>query len=323
MSTCVRCQASCSEGATFCGSCGAPLQVAPPAPPANPTAAAPPRYPPAYPPAAASGYPPPGPPPAGYTPLRYPQPGYPPAGYPPPGSPPVGYPQPSSPPPAAYPQPGSPPPGYTPLSYPPTAFPAWGTPVAVPRRRRGGHGAAYLLVAVVVLGAAAFGAYRMNLVPALTRQVDTLIGTAGGGGAAGATPAPSFVAADGTPVDGDSFGEPAASAAAVSEATADHPFIAPGVDRGALDADLKSIESAFATRDPARIAAWVHPDARAGLGKVFETNADRLDEIATLLATRRPVFVGTEYAEYEVTDKGRTFTVVYQRSGDHWMLVGL
>jgi len=325
MSTCVRCRAICADGAAICSSCGAPqpaaLPAAPPAysPPGSPPAGYTPlRYPqPGSRPAAPPAYSPPGSPPAGYTPLSYPQPGY-----PQPGTPPPGYPPPGTPPPG-YPPPGTPPTGYTPLSYPPTGFPSWGTPVAVPQRRRSGNGAAYLLVAVVVLGAAAFGTYRLNLVPALTRQVDTLIGTAGGGGAAGGTPAPSFVAADGNPVDGDSFGEPAASAAAESAPSADHPFIAPDVDRDTLDADLKSIEAAFAGKDPAKVKEWVHPDARARLMRVFEANAGRLDTIATLLATRRPVFVGAEYAEYEVTDKGRTYTVVYQRSGDHWLLVEL
>ena len=297
-------------------------------PPALPGYATPGTYPPAYPP---PGYRPPGDPapgdqhrgyPAqGYAPQGSPPQGYPVQAYPTPTGPPPGYPPPGYPTPAG-PPPGYRPPGYRPPGYPPPGYPAWGAPIAatLPQRRRGGHAVGYLLVAVMVLGAAAFATYELNLVPAFTRQVDRLIRTAGG---PGATPGASFVAGDGTPVDGDTFGEPDAGTAAVSEATADHPFIAPDVDRDALDADLKSIEAAFASRNPAAVATWIHPDARAGLGKVFEANADRLDEIATLLATRMPVFVGTEYAEYEVTGNGRKFTVAYQRSGDHWMLVGL
>jgi hypothetical protein len=177
-----------------------------------------------------------------------------------------------------------------------------------------------VLVAVVALGAGAFGVYRLNLIPAFTERIDTLVGIVIG---TGGTPAGSFVGADGTPVDADSFGEPTEATAAQSEASAAHPFIAPDVDRGALDADLASVEAAFAGKDAAKVKEWVHPDAQARLMRVFEANAGHLDSVATLLATRRPVFVGTEYAEYEVTDKGRTYTVVLQRSGDHWMLVAL
>ncbi|MHB8892387.1 MAG: hypothetical protein ACYC65_10135 [Candidatus Limnocylindrales bacterium] len=189
-----------------------------------------------------------------------------------------------------------------------------------PRPRRRSRAVPSLLFAVVVVGAAAFGVYRLNLVPALVERIDTLLGTALGTPVA---PADGFVGADGEPVGSDTFGTPGEAVGAVPAVSASTPFIAPDVDRGALDADLASIEAAFTSRDPAEVATWVHPDARARLLGTFQANANRLDEVATLLSTRTPVFVTSEYAEYQVTDKGTTFTVVYQRSGDHWLLVGL
>ena len=191
-----------------------------------------------------------------------------------------------------------------------------------------------LLLLVILVGAGGFATYRLNLVPALTERVDALLGTArdvaagaiGGmtGGAGAVTAAGAFVAEDGTPVGPDSFGfPPAPSGDPTSTWTAAAPFIAPEVDRATLDADLKSIESAFASGDPGQVTSWVHPDTRSNLMPAFEANASRLGEVAALLATRKPVFVTNEYAEYEVTDKGTTFTVVYQKSGDHWTLSGL
>jgi hypothetical protein len=121
----------------------------------------------------------------------------------------------------------------------------------------------------------------------------------------------------------NAFGEPPAEAAAQAQISVDNPYFEPSVNRAALDADLLAIADAFATKDPAAVASWLHPDVRERLNEVFTANAAKLDAIAALLATRRPVFVGAEYAEYEVTDASGTFTVMYQRSGDHWMLVGL
>ena len=189
-----------------------------------------------------------------------------------------------------------------------------------PRPRRRSRAVPSLLLAVVVVGAAAFGVYRLNLIPALIGQIDTLLGTALGTPAA---PADGFVGADGEPVGSATFGTPGEDVGSAPVVSAATPFVAPDVDRGALDSDLASIEAAFASNDPAKVSAWVHPDARARLLGTFQANASRLDEVATLLSTRTPVFVTTEYAEYQVTDGGTTFTVVYQRSGDRWMLVGL
>jgi hypothetical protein len=171
-----------------------------------------------------------------------------------------------------------------------------------------------------MLGGSALCVYRLNLVPALTERIDTLLGTTVG---APAGPEGAFVGVDGAPVGSDTFGTPGEAVASAPAISAASPYIGPGVDRGALDADLASIEAAFASNDPAKVAAWVHPDAQGRLLGAFQANAGRLNEIATLLATRQPVFVTTEYAEYQVTDKGTAFTVVYQRSGDHWLLVGL
>ncbi len=257
MSACARCGTACSDGAAFCGYCGAP-QAAPSVSVSAPLAAPP-----------------------------------------------------------AVPQPACTAP---PAVHPPAAS-LWQQPQPRQRPRRRSRAIPILLLAVVVLGAAGFGAYRLGLVPTLTDRIDGLLGAARA--LPGSSSADGFVAADGEPVDAGTFGMPAGSVGMAREVSADAPFIAPDVDRAALDADLSSIEAAFASNDPAKVAAWIHPGAREQLGAAFAANAARLGEVATLLATRRPVFVGTKYAEYQVTDAGSTFTVEYQKSGDHWMLVGL
>jgi predicted lipid-binding transport protein (Tim44 family) len=172
----------------------------------------------------------------------------------------------------------------------------------------------------VVLGGGAFGVYRLNLLPALNERIDGVLGAVSGSPAG---PVGAFVGPDGSPVAPDGFGAPAEAAASVQPVSAAAPYIAPDVDRNALTADLASIRAAFASGDATTVATWVHPDAKAPLLAAFEANAGRLDEIAVLFDTLTPVFVTTEYAEYQATDKGLTFTVVFQKSGDHWQLAGL
>jgi hypothetical protein len=119
------------------------------------------------------------------------------------------------------------------------------------------------------------------------------------------------------------FNDPSGSPVVAAPVSVDQPFVDPSVDQAALDADLQQIEDAFASKDPAKVAEWLHPDVRERLTKTFTAKAEQLDQVAVLLATRRPVFVGADYAEYEITDNGATYSAIYQRSGDHWMLVGL
>jgi len=134
-----------------------------------------------------------------------------------------------------------------------------------------------------------------------------------------------MVSENGTPVDIGTFGEPPEDGGSdpVANATVAKPFIAVEVDKGKLDADLNGIEDAFATNNPEKVMEWVHPAAQEHFRDTFTRNKDKLNEIAVLMKTRKPVFVSDKYAEYEVTDNGKTYTVTYQKSGEHWMLTGL
>jgi hypothetical protein len=212
------------------------------------------------------------------------------------------------------PYPGSPIPQQSYFAYPPHATQA--------RRKRGGD--IFIVVTIVLLALiTGFLIYMLN--PGSGK--DDISTGSGININNGSSEESVMVSPDGTPVDAGTFGEPAKDADGSSRdypaGTADDPYIAPEVDKVKLDEDLKAIETAFAEKNIERVMEWVYPEAQDQFRETFERNADRLDEIADLMSTRKPVFVTSAYAEYEVTDNGKTYSVIYQKSGDHWKLVAL
>ena len=66
-----------------------------------------------------------------------------------------------------------------------------------------------------------------------------------------------------------------------------------------------------------------HPAMRSGYQSVFEAHQAELSRVADLLATRRLVHATYGMAEYEVSENGRTFSVIFEPWGEQWYLSSL
>lgn len=96
------------------------------------------------------------------------------------------------------------------------------------------------------------------------------------------------------------------------------PAVKAEVDRAAA-----SLEAALAAGKVEEAFVHVHPEATAGLRAAFEPHRAELPRVARLLATRRLVVAEEDWAEYEVTEDGRTFAVVFEKVEGRWLLSSL
>jgi hypothetical protein len=96
------------------------------------------------------------------------------------------------------------------------------------------------------------------------------------------------------------------------------PAVKAEVDRAAA-----SLEAALGAGKVEEAFVHVHPEATAGLRAAFEPHRAELPRVARLLATRRLVVAEEAWAEYEVTEDGRTFAVVFEKVEGRWLLSSL
>lgn len=235
---------------------------------------------------------------------------------------------PASPPPA---RPGPPPlPGPAPLAGPPplpsTSFPSPHAPPpqydpapASPPPGSPGRRGAPRAPAAAPKGRAGFfvgGLLALALVPAIVAGFVLLSGPARpakpatGPGAPGNGPVTPTPAAPALP------DEPLAPAAAWPPAP--DPAVRAEVDRAAA-----SLESALGAGKLEEVFVHVHPEATADLRAAFEPHRSELGRVARLLSTRRLVVAEEAWAEYEVTEDGRTFAVVFEKVEGRWLLSSL
>lgn len=75
--------------------------------------------------------------------------------------------------------------------------------------------------------------------------------------------------------------------------------------------------------DAKKVVDGSHPAQREEFRRVFENHPDRMQRAAAVLATRKRVHVEGRFAEYEVTDNGRTYPVQFEFSAGKWLLVSM
>ena len=91
----------------------------------------------------------------------------------------------------------------------------------------------------------------------------------------------------------------------------------------ALENSVNRLEAAFRAGDVETIINLTHPAMRSGYQSVFEAHQAELSRVADLLATRRLVHATYGMAEYEVSENGRTFSVIFEPWGEQWYLSSL
>jgi hypothetical protein len=90
-----------------------------------------------------------------------------------------------------------------------------------------------------------------------------------------------------------------------------------------LEQSVSQLEAAFRAGDVATVINLTHPAMRPDYQAIFEAHQAELSRVADLLATRRLVHAAYGMAEYEVTENGRTFSVIFEPWGEQWYLSSL
>lgn len=90
-----------------------------------------------------------------------------------------------------------------------------------------------------------------------------------------------------------------------------------------LEESVTQIEAAFRAGDVETVLSLTHPAMRADYQAMFQAHQAELSRVADLLATRQLVQATASMAEYEVTENGRTFSVIFEAWGDQWYLSSL
>ncbi len=81
----------------------------------------------------------------------------------------------------------------------------------------------------------------------------------------------------------------------------------------------KALESGVAETAAGAFAPFAQESFRA----VFAEHPEAMKRIAALLAAAKPKFAEGVYAEYEITDGGKTFTIMMEKIGDRWFVTDL
>lgn len=168
------------------------------------------------------------------------------------------------------------------------------------------HTRAKAIAVVIVLIAAVFGVYKLDLLPGFSKIVDAGLASINSAAGNGTKISSEDLSADILPEYEENISEAVVS-----------------IDTGVLESDIEDIENAFREGNAEKAADFVHPESRERYKKLFTENISKLDRISKLLETRKPLYQGDEYAEYEVTDNGKTYTVIFQKVNDKWMLSAL
>ncbi len=91
----------------------------------------------------------------------------------------------------------------------------------------------------------------------------------------------------------------------------------------ALEQSVSQLEAAFRAGDVETVLNLTHPATRPGYRSIFEAHQAELTRVADLLATRRLVHATYDMVEYEVSENGRTFSVIFEPWGEQWYLSSL
>ena len=89
------------------------------------------------------------------------------------------------------------------------------------------------------------------------------------------------------------------------------------------DPAAASLEKAFAAADPDAAAKLMDPRMEEQYRRNFQANKDAMPRVSKLLATRKLRAQRGRLAEYEVTEDGRTFTLMFELVDGQWRLMGL
>lgn len=90
-----------------------------------------------------------------------------------------------------------------------------------------------------------------------------------------------------------------------------------------LEQSIDQLEAAFRAGDLKTVIDLTHPAMRADYQAIFEAHQADLARVADLLATRQLVHATYGMAEYEVTENGLTFSVIFEPWGQQWYLSSL
>ena len=71
------------------------------------------------------------------------------------------------------------------------------------------------------------------------------------------------------------------------------------------------------------MSSVLHPVIGADYGRAFAAHQAELPRVADLLATRKLVLLTPGWAEYEVTEGGKTFRVTFEKVKGRWVLSSL
>ena len=94
-------------------------------------------------------------------------------------------------------------------------------------------------------------------------------------------------------------------------------------DDHGLGNDVAQMENAFLSNDIEQVAPFIHPEATADLLPVLSAHEAELARIGQMMSTRKLIYADDFYAEFEVTDHGQTFILVFQKYDGRWRLTRL
>ena len=122
---------------------------------------------------------------------------------------------------------------------------------------------------------------------------------------------------------GDSGSSAATEATAATETEPPWP---PPIEPGAkqeVEEAVTGAEGAFREGRLEAVGSVLHPSVGESYGRVFAAHQAELTRVADLLATRKLVLLTPDWAEYEVTERGKAFRVTFEKVKGKWVLSSL
>ena len=92
------------------------------------------------------------------------------------------------------------------------------------------------------------------------------------------------------------------------------------VDDSGLKRDVEKIEKAFSSNNVDQVAEFIHPESAQELLEVFAEHEQELARIGEMMKTRKLVYSDANYAEYEVTENGHTYIMIFEKVDGVWRL---
>lgn len=92
------------------------------------------------------------------------------------------------------------------------------------------------------------------------------------------------------------------------------------VDDAGLNRDVAKIEKALRSNDVDSVAEFLHPESSPELLPVLAEHEQELERIGAMLKSRKLLYADASYAEYEVTENGRTYIMIFEKVDGVWRL---